>query len=154
MSWELRRATLDDLGAIMPIERTLFGGDAWSDATMAGEVAGEHGHYLVAQADDGAIDGYAGLLAPRGSGQGDIQTIAVVDRARRRGLGRALMLALLEEARNRKAAEVFLEVRADNPAARVLYESLGFVEIAVRPQYYRGGADAVVMRFAATEESI
>ena len=152
MSWTLRRATEHDLDAIMAIETAMFPTDAWSPAMMAAEVAGPHGHYLVAQAEDGAVDGYAGLLAPRGSGQADIQTIAVVDRARRRGLGRTLMLALLNEARAREAAEVFLEVRADNPGARALYESLGFAEIAVRPNYYQpDGVDAVIMRLAVAE---
>jgi ribosomal-protein-alanine acetyltransferase len=152
MSWMLRRAAADDLAAIMAIETTTFPADAWSESTMAAELAGPHGHYLVAEAEDGRIDGYAGLLAPRGSGQADIQTIAVVERARRRGLGRTLMRALLGEARARGAAEVFLEVRADNPGARSLYESLGFVEIAVRPGYYQpDGVDAVIMRLELPE---
>ena len=151
MSWMLRRATADDVPAIMTLETAMFPDDAWSTESMAREVAGEHGHYLVAIAEDGGLDGYAGLLAPEGGGQGDIQTIAVADRARRRGLGRTLVLALLSEARRRGAAEVFLEVRADNPGARALYESLGFVEIAVRPRYYRGGIDAVIMRLAVPE---
>jgi len=44
---------------------------------------------------------------------------------------------------------VFLEVRADNPGARSLYETLGFAEIAVRPKYYQpDGVDAVIMRLA------
>ena len=146
MTWMLRAATADDLPAIMALETELFPDDAWSPETMAAEVAGPHGHYLVAVTEDGAVDGYAGLLAPRGSGQGDIQTIAVAPRARRRGLGRTLLLALLNEARRREVAEVFLEVRADNPGARALYEGLGFEEIAVRPNYYPGGVDAVVMR--------
>lgn len=147
MSWMLRRAADDDLAAIMAIETALFPTDAWSAGTMAAELAGPHGYYLVAQAEDGGIDGYAGLLAPRGSGQADIQTIAVVERARRRGLGRTLLSALLGEARTRGASEVFLEVRADNPGARALYEKLGFAEIAVRPAYYQpDGVDAVIMR--------
>mgnify|MGYP001609117430 CR=1 FL=1 len=76
-------------------------------------------------ADDGAIDAYAGLLAPLGTGQGDIQTITVAPRARRQGLARTLMLQLLNEARRRGAEELFLEVRVDNPARR-LYHRLGF----------------------------
>lgn len=151
MTWAVRRATAADLEAIMRIETATFADDAWSTTTMAAEVAGEHAHYLVAEATDGAIDGYAGLLAPRGSGQADVQTIAVVDRVRRRGLGRTLMFALLDEARLRGATEVFLEVRADNPGARDLYRSLGFAEIGVRPRYYRGGVDAVVMRLRVTD---
>jgi N6-L-threonylcarbamoyladenine synthase len=53
---------------------------------------------------------------------------------------------LLGEAARRGAREVFLEVRADNPGAQTLYESLGFARIAVRPHYYPGGMDAWAMR--------
>ena len=152
MSWTLRRATAEDLDPIMAIERRMFPADAWSRETMAAEVAGRHGYYLVAEAEDGGLEGYAGLLAPQGGGQADIQTIAVVERARRRGLGRTLMLALLAEARRRGAAEVFLEVRADNPGVQALYTALGFAEIAVRPKYYQpDGVDAVIMRLTVPE---
>ncbi len=92
--------------------------------------------------------GYAGLLAPSGGDQGDIQTIAVDPAARGIGLGRGLMHALITESRRRGIAQLFLEVRADNPIARSLYESLGFVEIGVRPRYYRRGVDAIMMQLA------
>ena len=143
----LRRATLDDLDAIMELETSTFGSDAWSRGSMRSELGSRHGYYLVAK--DSALAGYAGLLAPAGSAQADIQTIAVAPAARRQGLGRALMLALLDEARRREAVEVFLEVRADNPDAQQLYASLGFEQIAVRPQYYQpDGVDAHIMRLA------
>ena len=150
----LRRATLDDLDAIMALETSTFASDAWSRGTMRDELASPHGYYLVAEGEEGAGDaaqhplaGYAGLLAPLGSGQADIQTIAVARDARRRGLGRTLMVALLDEARARAATEVFLEVRADNPNARALYDSLGFEQIALRPRYYQpDGVDAQIMR--------
>jgi ribosomal-protein-alanine acetyltransferase len=146
----LRRATPDDLDAIMAIERATFPDDAWSRSSMRAELGGPHGHYLVALGDDGAIEGYAGLLAPIGTGQGDIQTIAVVEAARGRGTGRRMMTELLAEADRRGAEEVFLEVRADNEPAQHLYASLGFERIAVRPHYYQpGGEDAWVMRRTA-----
>ena len=147
--YRLRRAVVDDVPAIMELERSTFVTDAWSERSMRSEVTGEHGYYLVAFEPSAPkrIDGYAGLLAPRGGGEGDIQTIAVAPHARRRGLGRELMLALLAEARDRGAREVFLEVRADNPGAQALYRELGFEEIGVRPKYYQpDGVDAVVMR--------
>ena len=146
MTWSLRRATPDDLDAIMAIETSTFTDDAWSPTNMASELAGAHTYYLVAQAEGGAVEGYAGLLAPMGTGQGDIQTIAVVPSARRSGLGRTLMLALQNEARRRGAEEIFLEVRADNPGAQALYESLGYRQIDVRKRYYKGGIDAHIMR--------
>ena len=56
------------------------------------------------------------------------------------------MHALITAARRRHVAELFLEVRADNPIARALYDSLGFEQIGVRPRYYRDGVDAILMR--------
>lgn len=145
MTWLLRRAGVDELDAIMAIEQAAFATDAWSSDLMRAELANAHTYYLVAE--EGAIDGYAGLLAPLGAGQADIQTIAVVEGARGQGLGRSLMNALLSEARSRGASEVFLEVRADNPAAQHLYESLGFEQIDLRRKYYQpDGVDAVIMR--------
>ncbi|QAY73197.1 ribosomal-protein-alanine N-acetyltransferase [Agromyces protaetiae] len=148
MSLMLRRAKTTDLDGIMALERAVFEGDAWPEHAMRAELEGEHSHYLVV-VDDAAPDtvlGYAGLLAGRGSGEGDIQTIAVEPAQRGGGVGRALMNALIAEARARGAERLFLEVRADNPVARGLYTSLGFAEIGVRPGYYRDGVDAVLMR--------
>lgn len=154
MTWRLRRAEPDDLEQIMLLERATFGSDAWSERAMRSELQSRHTYYLVAIPLDDAtvIDGYAGLLAPRGGSEGDIQTIAVHERARRRGLGRTLMNALTAEARERGAREVFLEVRADNPGAIDLYRSLGFEQLAVRPNYYQpDGVDALVMRLRLGE---
>ena len=148
-AWQLRRATVDDLDAIMQLETALFESDAWSRSSMKAELADRHGYYLVAfpVGQPEQVDGYAGLRAPRGEAQADIQTIGVAERARRQGLGRVFMLRLIDEARERGASEVFLEVRADNPGAQALYDSLGFERIAVRPKYYQpDGVDAIIMR--------
>ena len=150
MTWQLRRATAQDLPQIMALETGLFGSDAWSSATMSDK----HSYYLVAHppAEPERVDGYAGLRAPRGEAQADIQTIGVAVDARRRGLGRVFMLRLIEEARERGAREVFLEVRADNPGAQALYEVLGFEVLAVRPHYYQpDGVDAIIMRLTIPE---
>ncbi len=149
MTWQLRRADAGDLDAIMRLETALFPTDAWSAETMREELANENAWYLVAfpPEDPGRIDAYAGVLAPRGAREADIQTIAVAEGARRRGLGRTLVLTLVGEAVRRGAEEVFLEVRADNPGAQRLYRSLGFEELAVRSRYYQpDGVDAIVMR--------
>jgi [ribosomal protein S18]-alanine N-acetyltransferase len=150
MPWTLRPAGIADLEAIMAIERATFPTDAWSAQTMSREIGDPHGHYLVAVGEDGAADGYAGLLSPLGAEDADIQTVAVAAHARRQGLGRALVVALLAEADRRGARRVFLEVRADNAPAQELYRSLGFEEIGVRRGYYQpDGVDALVMRRVA-----
>jgi ribosomal-protein-alanine acetyltransferase len=149
MAFETRIATVADLDAIMRLETSTFGTDAWSSESMHRELASEHTHYLFAF-DSSAPDvlaGYGGLLAPADSTDGDIQTLAVVDSVRRQGLGRTLVTELMSEAARRGAREVFLEVRADNPGARSLYDSLGFEQIAVRQKYYQpDGVDAQIMR--------
>ena len=146
MTWQLRRAVAGDLAAIMALENEIYPDDAWSSANMALELGGQHHYYLVALGDDGAIDAYAGLLAPLGTGQGDIQTVTVAPRARRQGLARTLVLALINEARRRGAEELFLEVRVDNPGAQALYAELGFEVVTVRKGYYKDGTDAHSMK--------
>ena len=152
MTWQLRRASVDDLDAIMALEDATFPSDAWSRKLMRAELTGPNSYYLVATEPAGAVEGYAGLLAPQGSIEADIQTIAVADNVRRRGLGRVLVQSLLTEARKRGATEVFLEVRADNPSAQQLYRSLGFEQIATRPHYYQpDDIDALIMRLDLAE---
>ncbi|MEF2976879.1 ribosomal protein S18-alanine N-acetyltransferase [Subtercola sp. YIM 133946] len=149
-AWAIRAATPADVDAIMRLETSTFTSDAWSRAMMQADVSNPHCHYLVAE-DPGHPDapllGYAGLLSPRGSNDADIQTIAVAPDARGHGLGRTLMQALVAEAVQRHARRVFLEVRADNPGAQHLYETLGFLPVGVRRGYYQpDNVDAIVMR--------
>ncbi len=154
MTWQLRHATAADLDAIMALETRIFNTDAWSRETMARDVADPSCYYLVAFPPDEPerIEAYAGLLAPRGAIEGDIQTVAVAESARGRGLGRTLMLSLIGEARTRGAREVFLEVRADNPQAARLYRRLGFEDVGVRRGYYQpDNVDAIVMRLRVPE---
>ncbi len=92
------------------------------------------------------VSAYCGLCAyvPH---EAYIQTIAVAPDAQHRGLGTALLVAMLDEADRRGCAHVDLEVRADNEAAHRLYLRHGFTDIAVRRGYYQpSGADAIVMR--------
>lgn len=145
-SIRVRDAEVSDVDAIMRLETATFPTDAWSRDIMLAELASPHTLYLVVHSDDELV-AYAGLSAPSGAEQADIQTIAVDDTHRRLGIGTLLVQQLLDAARARGAREVFLEVRADNPAARTLYERHGFTEVAVRPRYYQpDGVDAVVMR--------
>lgn len=136
-----------DLDQVLAIEETAFAGDQpWTAGQFRDELDGvpDSRHYLVATNDGGAVVGYAGLLV--GLDDADVQTLAVRPDWRRRGVGRALLRALLAEATARHMRSVLLEVRPDNTSAIALYRGEGFVEIARRPRYYADGADAVVLR--------
>lgn len=142
----LRPATIDDLAAVMELERASFPTDAWSAPMMREELSSPHGRYLVDIEADRVV-GYGGVRAVNGSADADIQTIAIAEAVRGRGRGRALLAELLHVGRERGAREMFLEVRADNPTASALYLSVGFIEIARRPRYYQpDDVDAVVMK--------
>lgn len=81
--------------------------------------------------------------------EAELLTIAVDRHHRRRGGGRRLLRGVADEARANGARRLFLEVGADNPAARALYEQAGFRAVGRRDAYYRRAigpaADAVVM---------
>ncbi|MCV0395811.1 MAG: ribosomal protein S18-alanine N-acetyltransferase [Rhizobiaceae bacterium] len=90
------------------------------------------------------------VLARLAADEAEVLTIAVARAARRLGLGRALMEALLRRLHALRAETLFLEVDETNDPAVHLYRRLGFVEVARRPGYYGGGSegksDALVMR--------
>jgi ribosomal-protein-alanine N-acetyltransferase len=86
-----------------------------------------------------------------GAGEAHILNVCVRDDHRCRGLGRRLMLYLMQRARSLGMEEAFLEVRPSNLVASRLYHSLGFEQIGVRRGYYQapaGREDASVLRRA------
>ena len=81
--------------------------------------------------------------------EAELVTLAVEPDARRRGLGRRLLSSFENMARGRGATRAFLEVAAENAAARALYTTQGYRESGRRRGYYRtpDGAriDAILM---------
>lgn len=90
------------------------------------------------------------VLARQAADEGEILTIVVARRARRCGLGRQLMDAVLRRLHADRAAALFLEVDEANRAALALYRRLGFRQVGGRQDYYRDAAGlrsgALVMR--------
>lgn len=82
------------------------------------------------------------------AGEAHVLNVCVAPEMQGHGLGRRLLHALLQIARGRGVARVFLEVRPSNTAAIALYHNEGFNEIGRRPRYYPardGREDALVM---------
>lgn len=77
--------------------------------------------------------------------EAEIITIGVHPDARRGGIAAAMLGIMVADLKKRGVKHIFLEVAADNVAARALYEQDGFVQIGVRPKYY-DGIDAIMMR--------
>ena len=110
---------------------------------------------LVAEGrlDRASAEGHSGeirlgfLVARRVDPEWELENIVVADSARRMGIGRRLLDALLAEAAKTNNAAVFLEVRESNAAARALYGKVGFRESGRRKSYYKNPPeDAILYR--------
>lgn len=142
---KLDRLRAGDIDEVLLIEEDLFGVERWTPGMFRSEL--DQGFYYLAARDDsdGSILGYAGL-AVTAPDEAWVNNIAVRRDAQRRGVGRALLEALLAEAARRVVDRVLLEVAADNVAAQKLYAEYGFEAIAVRRGYYQpSNTDALVM---------
>ncbi len=116
-------------------------GEGWSAEELARERARAVARVLVA--DEGGVPlGY--VIAWVIAEEAEVLTLAVDPAARRRGVGRALLEAALAGAHR-----AHLEVRADNAAARALYEGFGFAVVGRRRAYYADGEDALLMAWGS-----
>ncbi|WP_239073147.1 ribosomal protein S18-alanine N-acetyltransferase [Sediminihabitans luteus] len=147
----LRPLEAPDLRRVVELEQVLFGRGAWSYGMLADELGGWGRWYVAAEpvrpdtVGPQDVVGYAGLWFDDEVVQ--IMTIGVDPAVQHRGVGRALLEALLDRSRAVRAQAVLLEVRVDNEPAIRLYEGYGFTRISVRKKYYQPeGVDAYVMR--------
>ncbi len=139
----LRPLTEADRETVTELEGRVFPEDPWPPSMVGEELRAPLRHYVGA-VEGGDTVGYAGVrLGP----DADVMTIGVVEPARGRGIGRALIEDLLGAARAAGSERVFLEVRASNEAAIGLYLSVGFHRIGRVRRYFRHPTeDAVTMR--------
>ncbi len=126
----LRPAIPADIPRIIDLERLpesrLFVGQ-WSEERHQQTMAGGDARYYVREAEDGNIQAFAILRGLRENSRSiELKRIAVATPGR--GLGRQILEELMCIAFNEiKAHRLFLDVFENNPRARHLYESLGFV---------------------------
>ena len=97
--------------------------------------------YIMCRVEVGLSNfGLGGLVR-----KGHVVSIAVLPRARRKGVAQALINMALEGMRFYKAKQCYLEVRVTNDAGVKLYTKLGFEISRTVHGYYSDGEDAYVM---------
>lgn len=129
---EIGKMTGADVAQVAALEAACFI-DPWPESILAHELENELSLWLVAR-DGEAVLGYVGSQSVLG--EADMMNLAVREDARRQGIARALVEALCAQLGEDGVKLLTLEVRASNLAAAALYESLGFTQIGLRPNYY------------------
>jgi ribosomal-protein-alanine N-acetyltransferase len=138
---------LADVPQVHEIERLSFA-TPWPAHAFEQELRGNRlARYIVARTAFGGGDrvvGFAGVWLM--VDEAHITTFGVHPEFRRQGVGRRLLLRLVDVAMELRAARLTLEVRVSNTAAQALYRRFGFTITGTRPRYYTDdGEDAFVM---------
>jgi tRNA threonylcarbamoyl adenosine modification protein YeaZ/ribosomal-protein-alanine acetyltransferase len=143
--WSIVRATgHDDLAGVDALQRRAFT-NAWGAEAIRWEL--EHTDvarlYVLRDEAAGAVAYCACWMV---FDELHINSLAVDEPWRRRGLARLLLQAVMRDAAASGAKSATLEVRQSNDAARALYEGLGFHVEGVRRDYYQNPReDALVL---------
>jgi putative acetyltransferase len=93
----------------------------------AGKVIAPGGHILIA-VEDGEAIGCVALMVMRDGGF-EVAKMAVTEAHKGRGVGRELMAACVERARQVGARRLYLETNSSLAPALALYRSFGFQEV-------------------------
>ena len=124
----------EHLAQIAALEIACFS-DPWPESILAHELQNPLSLWLCAM-DGDTVAGYIGSQTVLG--ESDMMNLAVRPDYRRRGIGRALVLALCGALKKQMLASALtLEVRDSNAPAAALYASLGFEQIGLRKNYYQ-----------------
>lgn len=100
---------------------------------------------LITASDGSSVLGYVAYTVM--VGEMEILNIAVVPEARRQGLGRKMLRAVLNEGIAEKVEACFLDVRVSNVPAIGLYTEFGFEQVGRRKRYYPDNReDALLFR--------
>ena len=135
-------ASAEHLQGAAAVETACFA-QPWSESSLELLTKEGIGVGFVCLAD-GRVAAYGGMICAVDEGQ--ITNIAVLPDYRRRGMGDALVRALLRYAKDEKLATVTLEVRASNVAAISLYRRHGFSEVGRRKAFYsKPTEDALIL---------
>ena len=129
-----RVMTVDDLDIVCVIEQRIYA-FPWTRGNFVDSM--NSGYLCTILEFDGVVAGYGVFTCA--AGEAHLLNLSIDDRWQRRGFGRALLLYHVDLARSCGSSRLLLEVRPSNTAARALYLSAGFEQIAVRRAYYPAG---------------
>ncbi len=143
----LERMMATHLDEVMSIESQAYP-FPWTRGNFIDSLASGYPAQVLFDSDRrGHVIGY--FVAMEGVDEMHLLNLTVAPEAQSQGHGRFMLDALVGLCRQRRALQLWLEVRQSNPRARALYQRYGFRDIGVRRGYYPAAAgrreDALVM---------
>ena len=142
---EIARMAPDDVPAVLAIE-TLSFQSAWPPNAFQNELRDNKlAHYFVGRFD-GTIVAYGGIWVILEDSH--VTTIAVHPDRRGKRLGEEMLVHLLDEAIERGASWITLEVRETNDVAQKLYRKYGFTVVSTRRGYYSDNNESALVMWA------
>jgi ribosomal-protein-alanine N-acetyltransferase len=146
--FKFEKITINDLASLMKIEESCHS-HPWTEKTFSSCIGGRYfGHYANLEQDaDNILGFYIGEYVAE---EATLMDICVKPDQQGNGYGKLLLTMFLSEAKKQGATKIWLEVRAKNISAQMLYMNAGFIEINRRTGYYPsssgfGYEDAIVM---------
>ena len=149
MTVSIRVAKQTDLREILAIERSTpelphWAGTEYERYVTAAELPLDR-ILFVAEATETIVGFTAAALHPSLVHIAELESIAVVPRMRRFGIGRKLCRSVMDWSRAQGAQIVELEVRSKGTEAIALYQELGFRVVRSRSQYYANPTDDALL---------
>ena len=139
-----------DITTVTRIERasftTIWPSDAFYNELSTNKLA----HYFVGRYDDRVV-AYGGIWVILEDSH--VTTLAVDPEYRGRRFGEVLLLRLIDEAIERGAAWITLEVRESNVVAQRLYRKYGFTTVTMRNGYYSDDNESALIMWAGSLRS-
>lgn len=139
---EIRQAKKEDLRRLVFIEKAAYP-DPWMEEDFESFLSLTSVACLVATIRESVVAFI--MIEYKRHRRTNIDNVAVFPTAQRLGIGRKLIIAVLELAAREGQTRVTLEVRKSNQGAQSLYRSLGFTQTRIAKAYYEDGEDAVIM---------
>lgn len=139
----LREMNMADVDVILRIEQQVHA-HPWTRGNFTDTLGSDS--ICKVYEDGDAMLGYAVFMAS--VDDAELLDIGIAAEYQRKGLGRRLLLEIMEIAHGMSMRRMLLEVRPSNVAALGLYRAAGFSEIGLRRDYYvadNGREDAIVM---------
>ena len=138
----IRLTGSEDIPAIVVIENST-NQIPWTEQQFISSM--EVGHYSSVLLEKDEVLGFA-IFSPI-IPESHLLNIAIAPDHQRKGLGRQLLNQIIYQNKILGVKTFTLEVRVSNHSAISLYESIGFIKDAIRPNYYSGNPkeDALLM---------